>query len=81
MQDESLTKRYHVSFVRDGRAFEFEAEDESMSEARAWSHVARYLHIPTHDLRGYQKRYHTIRRNVEAHNVQDVSFRAVGAGD
>ncbi|KJJ95850.1 hypothetical protein UB43_26425 [Pseudomonas sp. 21] len=81
MQDESLTKRYHVSFVREGRAFEFEAEDESMSEARAWSHVARHLHIPTHDLRGYQKRYHSIRRSVEAHNVQDVSFRVAGAGD
>ncbi|MEP9315512.1 hypothetical protein ABKS89_00100 [Pseudomonas sp. LABIM340] len=81
MQDESLTRRYHVSFVRDGREFEFEAEDEAMSEARAWSHVARHLHIPTHDLRGYQKRYHTIRRNVEAHNVQDVSFYAVGVGE
>ncbi|MBV7586297.1 hypothetical protein KW851_25940 [Pseudomonas sp. PDM33] len=52
-----------------------------MSEARAWSHVARHLHIPTHDLRGYQKRYHSIRRSVEAHNVQDVSFRVAGAGD
>ncbi|MBD9676496.1 hypothetical protein IB274_07285 [Pseudomonas sp. PDM18] len=81
MQDESLTKRYHVSFVREGREFEFEAEDDAMSEARAWSHVARHLHIPTHDLRGFQKRYHTIRRHVEAHNVQDVSFRAMGAGD
>jgi hypothetical protein len=81
MQEQSLTKRYQVSFVRDGRDFEFEAEDESMSEARAWSHVARHLHIPTHDLRGYQKRYHTIRRNVEAHNVQEVSFRILGVED
>lgn len=81
MQDESLTRRYHVCFVRDGREFEFEAEDDSMSEARAWSHVARHLHIPIHDLRGYQKRYHTIRRNVEAHNVQDVTYRIARAGD
>jgi len=81
MQDESLTKRYHVSFVRDGREFEFEAEDESMNEARAWSHVARHLHIPTHDPHGYQKRYHTIRRNVEAHDVQAVSFRIAGGSD
>ena len=79
MQDESLAKRYHVSFVRDGREFEFEAEDNAMSEARAWSHVACHLQIPIHDLRGYRKRYHTIRRNVEAHNVQDVCFRVAGA--
>lgn len=81
MQDEPLAKRYRVSFVRDGREFEFEAEDDAMSEARAWSHVARHLRIPIHDLRGYQKRYHTIRRHVEAHNVRDVSFRAAGAGE
>lgn len=77
MRDDSLPKRYHVSFVREGRTFEFEAEDDSMSEARAWSHVARHLHIPIHDLRGYQKRYHTIRRDVEAHHVQEVCFRIV----
>ncbi|MFV3371312.1 hypothetical protein ACNFH5_24345 [Pseudomonas sp. NY15435] len=47
-----------------------------MSEARAWCHVARHLQIPINDLRGFQKRYHTIRRNVEAHHVQDVSFEA-----
>lgn len=76
MGDESVAKRYHVRFVKQGRAFEFEAKDDAMSEARAWCHVARHLQIPINDLRGFQKRYHTIRRNVEAHHVQDVSFEA-----
>ncbi len=76
MGGESSEKRYHVRFVKEGRAFEFEATDDAMSEARAWCYVARYLQIPIMDLRGFQKRYHTIRRNVEAHNVRDVSFEA-----
>jgi len=76
MGDESSEKRYPVCFVKEGRAFEFEATDDAMSEARAWCYVARYLQIPIMDLRGFQKRYHTIRRNVEAHNVRDVSFEA-----
>ncbi|MFR0690589.1 hypothetical protein ACLUTX_14395 [Enterobacterales bacterium AE_CKDN230030158-1A_HGKHYDSX7] len=72
---------YCIRFVRDGQAYEFEAKDDSMSEARAWRHVAHHLQIPLHDLRGFQKLYHTIRRHVEAHNVRDVSFRIAGASE
>ncbi|MFV3333031.1 hypothetical protein ACNFIA_18985 [Pseudomonas sp. NY15437] len=76
MGDQSLAKRYRVRFDRDGQAFEFEVADDAMSEARAWCHVARYLHIPINDLQGFQKLYHAIRSSVEAHNVEEVSFEA-----
>jgi len=80
MGAESLAKRYRVRFVREGREFEFEATDEAMSEARAWCHVARHLHIPIYDLQGFQKLYHAIRSSVEAHRVEDVSFEALEPG-
>jgi hypothetical protein len=74
MQQELLAKRYRVRFLKNDQPFEFHTDDPVMSEARAWFHVARHLHIPVNDRQGFPLLYHAIRRHVEAHDVREVSF-------